>query len=97
MICGQVGISGSSRLEDYVVLGGQVGVAGHIKVGKGVKAGGKAGINADVAAGSFINGNPAIPYLLERRITVLTQRLPELFKRVDGLEQALAEAKKSSS
>ncbi|WP_414664833.1 UDP-3-O-(3-hydroxymyristoyl)glucosamine N-acyltransferase [Horticoccus sp. 23ND18S-11] len=97
MICGQVGISGSAKIEDYVVLGGQAGVAGHITVGKGVKAGGKSGISSDVAPGSFINGNPAIPYLLERRIAILHQRLPELFKRVDSLEEQLADAKKTSS
>lgn len=94
LLCSQVGISGSTTLGDYVVLGGQVGVAGHITVAKGVKAGGQAGINSDVAAGSFINGTPAIPYMLERRIAVLQHRLPQLFKRVDALE---AQLKKSSS
>ncbi len=97
LICGQVGISGSTKLEDYVVLGGQVGVGGHITIGKGVKAGGQAGISVDMAAGSFVNGNPAIPYLLERKIAVLQQRLPELFRRVETLEEQLVDAKKSSS
>jgi UDP-3-O-[3-hydroxymyristoyl] glucosamine N-acyltransferase len=97
MICGQVGIAGSSKLEDYVVLGGQSGVGGHITIGKGVKAGGQAGISVDIAAGSFVNGNPAIPYLLERKIAVLQQRLPELFRRVETLEEQLVDAKKSSS
>jgi UDP-3-O-[3-hydroxymyristoyl] glucosamine N-acyltransferase len=97
LLCAQVGISGSTTLEDYVVLGGQVGVAGHITIGKGVKAGGKAGISTDLAAGSFVNGNPAIPYMLERRVAVLQPRLPELFKRVDALEEQLLDAKKSSS
>ncbi len=94
LLCAQVGISGSTTLGDYVVLGGQVGVAGHIAIGKGVKAGGQAGINSDVAPGSFINGTPAIPYMLERRIAVLQHRLPRLFKRVDELELQI---KKSSS
>ncbi len=97
LLCSQVGISGSTTLEDYVVLGGQVGVGGHITISKGVKAGGQAGITTDVAAGSFINGTPAIPYLLERRIAVLQPRLPELFKRVDALEAQLLDAEKSSS
>ncbi len=94
MICAQAGISGSTTLQDYVVLAGQVGVAGHITIGKGVKAGGQAGIHADVAPGSFINGTPAISYTLERRLVILHQRLPSLFKRVDALEEVL---KKSSS
>lgn len=94
LLCAQAGISGSSTLQDYVVLGGQVGVAGHLTIGKGVKAGGQAGIHADVAPGSFINGTPAISYALERRLVVLYHRLPELFKRVDALAEQL---KKSSS
>jgi UDP-3-O-[3-hydroxymyristoyl] glucosamine N-acyltransferase len=89
LICAQVGISGSSTLGDYVVLGGQAGVAGHIKIGKGVKAGGKAGIASNVDPGVFVNGNPAIPYMLERRIAALTPRLPELFKRVSAIEERL--------
>jgi UDP-3-O-[3-hydroxymyristoyl] glucosamine N-acyltransferase len=87
ILCAQVGISGSVTIEDYVVLGGQAGVGGHITLGKGVKAGGRAGITANVPAGSYVNGNPAIPYMLERRIAVLKQRLPELFHRVDALEE----------
>lgn len=97
LLCSQVGISGSTRLEDYVVLGGQAGVGGHITLGKGMKAGGQAGITSDVAPGGFVNGTPAIPYLLERKIAVLQQRLPDLFKRVDALEAQWADAKKSSS
>lgn len=97
ILCSQVGISGSTVLEDYVVLGGQVGVGGHVKIGKGAKAGGQAGITSDVDPGSFLNGTPAIPYLLERRIAVLQQRLPDLFKRVDTLEAQIAATEKSSA
>jgi UDP-3-O-[3-hydroxymyristoyl] glucosamine N-acyltransferase len=97
LLCSQVGISGSTTLEDYVVLGGQAGLGGHITIGKGAKAGGQAGITADVPAGTFVNGTPAVPFLLERKLAVLHQRLPDLFKRVDALEQQLADAKKSFS
>lgn len=92
LLCAQVGISGSTILEDYVVLGGQVGTGGHIRIGKGAKAGGQAGITTDVAPGSFVNGTPAIPYLLERKVAVLQQRLPDLFRRVDRLEAQLRDA-----
>jgi len=97
LLCAQVGISGSAKLEDYVVLGGQAGVGGHITIRKGVKAGGQAGITTDIAAGSFVNGTPAIPFLLERRVAVLQPKLPELFRRVERLESQLLDAKKSSS
>jgi UDP-3-O-[3-hydroxymyristoyl] glucosamine N-acyltransferase len=97
MLCAQVGLAGSTTLEDYVVLAGQVGVGGHLTVGKGVKAGGQAGISSDVAAGAVVNGTPAIPYLLERKIAVLQQRLPELFKRVDLLEAQAKDTEKASA
>lgn len=86
LICAQVGISGSTTLGDYVVLAGQAGLGGHISIGKAAKVGGGAGVASDVPPGAFVNGNPAIPYMLERRIAVLSQRLPDLFKRVDALE-----------
>jgi UDP-3-O-[3-hydroxymyristoyl] glucosamine N-acyltransferase len=85
MICAQVGISGSTTLEDYVVLGGQAGVAGHLTIAKGTKVGAQSGINGDTEPGSFLNGTPAINYTLERRLVVLYRKLPELFKRVDAL------------
>ena len=62
-------------------------MGGHITLGKGSKGGGRAGIASDLPAGAYVNGNPAIPYMLERRIAVLHQRLPDLFKRVAALEK----------
>jgi UDP-3-O-[3-hydroxymyristoyl] glucosamine N-acyltransferase len=89
ILCAQVGIAGSTTVEDYVVLGGQVGVGGHITLGKGTKAGGQTGIAGDTAPGSYLNGTPALPYMLERRLQILHQKLPDLFKRVEYLEARL--------
>jgi UDP-3-O-[3-hydroxymyristoyl] glucosamine N-acyltransferase len=86
ILCAQVGIAGSTTIEDYVVLGGQAGVAGHLTIHQGTKVGGQAGVTTNLAAGAYVNGNPAIPYLLERRIAILQQRLPDLFRRVEALE-----------
>jgi UDP-3-O-[3-hydroxymyristoyl] glucosamine N-acyltransferase len=97
ILCAQVGLAGSTTLEDYVVLGGQAGAAGHLTVGKGAKAGGRAGIVSDIAAGAYVNGNPAISYMLERRIAILQQRLPDLFHRVDALEDQIDALKKTSA
>ena len=52
---------------------------------------GRGGSSSDVPAGSYVNGYPALPYLLERRIAVLRQRLPQLFHRVDALEAQIKE------
>lgn len=87
ILCAQVGISGSTTLEDYVIIGGQAGLGGHITLGKGSKVGGQSGLTFSLAPGSYVTGNPSIPYMLERRLQVLHQRLPDLFKRVEALEK----------
>lgn len=89
IICALVGIAGSTTMDDYVIIGGQAGVGGHIKLGKGAKVGGQTGVTFNVAPGAYVNGTPAIPYMLERRLQVLHQRLPDLFKRVELLEKKL--------
>ncbi|HEY0966365.1 MAG TPA: UDP-3-O-(3-hydroxymyristoyl)glucosamine N-acyltransferase [Opitutaceae bacterium] len=97
ILCAQVGLAGTTTLEDYVILGGQVGVGGHLTIHKGAKAGGQAGITSDVTAGSYVNGTPALSYMLERRIANLQPKLPELFRRVDALEAQIADSKKASA
>jgi UDP-3-O-[3-hydroxymyristoyl] glucosamine N-acyltransferase len=97
LLCAQVGISGSTVLEDYVVLGGQAGVAGHIRLGRAAQVGGGAAVTRDLSPGAVVNGSPAIPLQLERRIAILRERLPDLFRRVDGLETELAQLKKASA
>jgi UDP-3-O-[3-hydroxymyristoyl] glucosamine N-acyltransferase len=61
VIVAQVGISGSTVLEDQVVLAGQVGVAGHLRIGAGSRIGGQAGVMADVPPRSDFAGAPAQP------------------------------------
>ena len=61
IIVSQTGISGSTTLEDFVVLGGQVGVVGHVRVGMGAQVAGSSNINKDVPAGARWGGTPAKP------------------------------------
>ncbi len=61
ILVAQVGISGSSVLEDYVVLGGQVGVADHIHIGKGARIASRAALFRDAPAGAVLGGFPAVP------------------------------------
>jgi UDP-3-O-[3-hydroxymyristoyl] glucosamine N-acyltransferase len=89
LICGQAGIAGSTILEDYVVLGGQAGLAGHIRLGRRAQVAAQAGVPSDIAAGVTVRGSPSLPYMVEQRLTVLRNRLPELFHRVDTIEKQL--------
>ena len=60
MICGQVGIAGSSTIGDRVVLAGQVGVADHLKIGNDVVVGGGAGVASNLSDREIYLGMPAI-------------------------------------
>jgi UDP-3-O-[3-hydroxymyristoyl] glucosamine N-acyltransferase len=91
LIVAQVGIAGSTELGDRVVLGGQVGVAGHLSIGSETQVGAQGGVASNLPAGSRVRGTPAMPISLANRFYVLRKRIPELFHRVDSLEEALGE------
>ncbi len=61
VIVAQVGIAGSTVLDDFVQVGGQAALAGHLHVEKGAKIGAQAGVISDVGAGEFLVGSPALP------------------------------------
>jgi UDP-3-O-[3-hydroxymyristoyl] glucosamine N-acyltransferase len=81
VLAGQVGISGSTQLEDLVMVGGQGGIAGHLRIGRGAQIAAKSGIMRDVAAGSVVCGIPAVPIGAFMRQTALLHRLA---KKKDG-------------
>ena len=51
VLAGQVGISGSTKLGDFVMVGGKAGLAGHLNIGSGARIAGKSGVMRDIAAG----------------------------------------------
>jgi UDP-3-O-[3-hydroxymyristoyl] glucosamine N-acyltransferase len=61
VLVAQVGISGSTILEDFVQMGGQAGVSGHIRIGRGAKIAARGGIMQDVPGGAAMGGFPAQP------------------------------------
>jgi UDP-3-O-[3-hydroxymyristoyl] glucosamine N-acyltransferase len=91
LLAAQVGIAGSTVMEDDVVLAGQVGVAGHIRIGKGVVATGQTGLTNSVEAGEFVSGTPVMPNRDWLKSSAVFRQLPELKKRVADLEQRLQE------
>lgn len=61
VIVAHTGISGSTELGDFVVMGGQSGTVGHIKIGSGAQVAGAAHPAKDVPAGARVGGTPARP------------------------------------
>ena len=60
VIVAQAGISGSTVLEDFVVVGGQGGLTGHLRIGAGARIAAQAGVMRDVAPGETVGGSPAV-------------------------------------
>jgi len=90
LLCGQVGIAGSSTIGDRVVLGGQVGVADHVTIGADVIVAGKAGVSSNVPPNRAMMGNPAIP--MENNIAAYKEyrRLPRWVKKVETLQKQVS-------
>lgn len=77
VIVGQVGISGSTVLEDYVVLAGQVGVAGHLRIGMAAQVGAKSGVMNSIPPATKYFGIPAKPAKAHFREVAVLSRLAQ--------------------
>jgi UDP-3-O-[3-hydroxymyristoyl] glucosamine N-acyltransferase len=91
LLAAQVGIAGSTIIEEDVVLAGQVGVAGHIRIGRGATATAQSGIPNSVAAGALVSGYPAIDNREWLKSAAVFRRLPELKRALADLERRLAQ------
>jgi UDP-3-O-[3-hydroxymyristoyl] glucosamine N-acyltransferase len=87
IIVAQVGISGSTELEDFVTLGGQAGLVGHIRIGERAMVGAQSGVTKSIPAGEVWTGYPAAPHGLWKRLTAMVQKLPQIFQRARALEE----------
>lgn len=90
LMAAQVGIAGSTDVDDDVVFGGQVGVGGHLTIGRGSVAVGQSGVTNSLEPGAMVAGYPAIDSREWRKASVVFKRLPELKRRIETLEARLA-------
>ena len=75
VLVSQTGISGSTRLGDFVMTGGQAGLTGHLTIGDGARIAAQAGVMRDVPAGATVSGAPAVPLTEHFRQIAVLQRL----------------------
>jgi UDP-3-O-[3-hydroxymyristoyl] glucosamine N-acyltransferase len=90
LMAAQVGVAGSTEVDDDVIFGGQVGVGGHLTIGRGAVAVGQSGVTNSLDPGSMVAGYPAIDSREWRKASVVFRRLPELKRRIEALEARLA-------
>ena len=91
LLAAQVGIAGSTTVEDDVMMAGQSGVTGHVRVGRGAKIGAKSAVLQSVEADAFVTGHPAFEHADWRKASIVFRQLPALKKRLDELEHEVAE------
>ena len=79
LLCGQVGLAGSSKLGREVVFAGQSASAGHLSVGDRAVVTAQSGVGGDVEPGSVVSGSPAIDNARWLKCTAIYARLPEIY------------------
>jgi UDP-3-O-[3-hydroxymyristoyl] glucosamine N-acyltransferase len=89
LIVALTGMSGSSRLGDYVTVAGQGGIAGHVTVGSKAILSGRSGVTRNLPGDQVYGGNPAQLLRDEMKMQAHVRRLPKLIARVKALEDAL--------
>jgi UDP-3-O-[3-hydroxymyristoyl] glucosamine N-acyltransferase len=87
ILVAQTGISGSSTLEDFVVLGARVGLNNNVTIGEGAQIAAISNVHGDVPAGARWGGTPAKPVKQWFREMTILSRLA----RKEGSTEAAEE------
>ncbi len=88
LIMAGVGIAGSTRVGNDVILAGHVGVTDHLVIGDRARIAAKSAIFGDVPAGASFSGHPARPHRQFLRAQAALYRLAPI---VDELERLVPE------
>jgi UDP-3-O-[3-hydroxymyristoyl] glucosamine N-acyltransferase len=92
------GISGSTKIGENCVIGGQVGIVGHISIAKGTQIQAKSGINRTIVEeGKKWGGMFVTPLTHHLKSLAITNRLPELDKRIFEIEKTINKLKPQSN
>ena len=92
LVVAQVGVAGSTRTGEGVVIGGQAGLVGHLEIGAGAKIGPQAGVISDVAPGQVVSGYPARDHRSYLKAMATLMRLPELVRSIERIRRRLDES-----
>jgi UDP-3-O-[3-hydroxymyristoyl] glucosamine N-acyltransferase len=86
LLCGQVGLAGSTKVGSDCILAGQVGSGGHISIGDRTLLTAQSGIPHDLPGGRHYSGSPCVDHRQWLKNSAAFNRMPDLQKRVRELE-----------
>jgi UDP-3-O-[3-hydroxymyristoyl] glucosamine N-acyltransferase len=89
LICGQVGIAGSTTTGDNVVMAGQVGVRDHVHIGDGAVLCSKSAISNNIEDGEIVLGQPATPLRKQKLQLAAVAKLPEMRKEFRKMQRQM--------
>jgi UDP-3-O-[3-hydroxymyristoyl] glucosamine N-acyltransferase len=87
IVVSQVGLGGSSRIGDGVMIGGQSGIADHAYIAAGTMLAAGSGVMPGALEKGVYAGAPVVPHRDWLRSLALTAQLPALKKKIQDLEQ----------
>jgi UDP-3-O-[3-hydroxymyristoyl] glucosamine N-acyltransferase len=89
LLCGQVGLAGSTSVGSDCILAGQVGSGGHLSVGDRSLITAQSGIPHDLAGNAHYSGSPCVEHRQWLKNAATLNRMPEILKRLRDLESQL--------
>ncbi|MGB7413836.1 MAG: UDP-3-O-(3-hydroxymyristoyl)glucosamine N-acyltransferase [Thermosynechococcaceae cyanobacterium] len=89
LLCGQVGLAGSTKVGNHVMMGGQSGASGHLSIGDRAAIGVRGLAVQSVEPGTQVCGYPAMDNKLWLRVIAETKKLPQLVRRLRNIEQKI--------
>lgn len=93
LLCGQVGLAGTTKVGNKCILAGQVGAAGHLTIGDGATLTAQSGVPSDVPANAIYSGYPAMDNLAWRKSVAVFNRLPDLQRELRELREEVGRLK----
>ena len=93
LLCGQVGLAGSTKVGRDCILAGQVGSGGHITIGDRTMITAQSGLPHDLDGGHHYSGSPCVDHRQWLKNAAALNRMPELQRRIRELEAEIERIK----
>jgi UDP-3-O-[3-hydroxymyristoyl] glucosamine N-acyltransferase len=97
ILCGQVGLAGTTHIGNKCILAGQSASAGHLTIHDGAILTAQSAVNSDIPAGAVYSGSPGFDNKDWRKSVAVFNRLPDLQREVRQLRDEIARLRESKA